>query len=228
MFPLKVRIFAILFSWTLLSNSGLLAADLSSYRHFKLGMNLRDAQTMAQTNPSQTRVIHRRPALIEQFEWRPPYMPANFADRDSVKDVLLSFYNNELFRMVVNYDRYRTEGLTTADMIDAISATYGTAVTPDTEVLFPSAYSEKVKVIARWENAEYSFNLVRSPYQPGFALIGFSKRLDSLAQTADAEATRLDEVEAPQREAEQQRKAADAVSAKQDKARLANKPSFRP
>src|SRR5207244_6720217 len=118
----------------------------------------------------------------------PPYTPALSNEPDSVKDVLLSFYNNELFRMVVNYDRYRTEGLTTADMIGAISTIYGPAATPDAEVLFPSAYSENVKVIARWEDPEYSLNLVRSPYQPSFALIGFSKRLDALAQTAAAEA----------------------------------------
>src|SRR5207249_4526526 len=140
--------FAIALSCAALSITGLFGKDLSSYRDFKLGMNLAEAEKRAQIDPSQIRVIHQRPALIQQFEWRPPYTPALSNEPDSVKDVLLSFYNNELFRMVVNYDRYRTEGLTTADMIGAISTIYGPAATPDAEVLFPSVYSENVKVIA--------------------------------------------------------------------------------
>jgi len=225
---INLRGFAILLTWTALFTAVLSAGDLSTYRDFKLGMNLADAGNKAEINPSQARVIHQRPALIQQFEWRPRYVPAGSSEPDSVKDVLLSFYNDELFRMVVNYDRYRTEGLTAADMIEVISTTYGPASTTDAEVLFPSAASEKVKVIARWEDSEYSFNLVRSPYQPSFALIGFSKRLDTLAQTASVEAFRLDAQEAPQREAEQLRKAAAEVSTRQEKARLANKPGFRP
>src|SRR5438034_5893365 len=144
--------FAISISWMALSTVVLFAGDLSRYREFKLGMNLPEAEKKAEMNPSQVKVVHQRPALVQQFEWRPRYMPGGSAELDSVKDVLLSFYNNELFRMVVNYDRYRTEGLTTADMIGAISTIYGPAATPDAEVLFPSAYSENVKVIARWED----------------------------------------------------------------------------
>src|SRR5689334_6323478 len=79
-------------------------------------------------------------------------------ESDPVKDVLLSFYNGQLFRIVVNYDRYRTEGMTAADMIEAISTTYGIAAKPDAEILFPSIASENVKVIARWEDERYSLN----------------------------------------------------------------------
>ena len=145
-----------------------------------------------------------------------------------MKDILFSFYNGQLFRIIVNYDRYKTDGMTADDMIDAISATYGLAARPTAEILFPSAYSEKVKVIARWEDAEYSLNLVRSPYQPSFALFAVSKQLDTLAQSAAIEAKRLDEQEAPQREADLQKKQGDDNRAQQEKARLANKPGFRP
>jgi hypothetical protein len=130
--------------------------------------------------------------------------------------------------MVVNYARYKTEGLTAEDMVEAISANYGSATRPATEIIFPSLYNESVKVIARWEDSQYSFNLVRSSFQPSFGMIGFSQRLDALAQAATIEATRLDNLEAPQREAERQRKQEEEKHVQQEKARLLNKASFRP
>jgi hypothetical protein len=129
---------------------------------------------------------------------------------------------------VVNYDRYKTEGLTAEDVAAAISAKYGAATRPDAEIVFPSIFNESVKVVARWEDAENSISLVRSSYQPGFAIVMYSKRLDALAQTAVTEALRLDEQEAPQREADLQKKQEVENLVKEAKARLANKASFRP
>ena len=206
----------------------LFARDLSTYRDFQLGMNLAAVEKQVEMKSSEAKTIHQRPAVMQDLEWRPRGVPAPSGESDPVKDVLLSFYNGQLFRIVANYDRYRTEGMTPDDMVDAISATYGSAAKPDAEILFPSSFSEKVKVIARWEDSEYSLNLVRSPYQPSFALISFSKQLNALAQTATVEAIRLDAQEAPQREAEQKRRQADDASAKQERARMANKPGFRP
>src|SRR4249920_1020750 len=128
----------------------LLAGDLSRYRDFQLGMELGAAEKRAELNASDVKTIHQRPAVFQDLEWRPRAFPA----ADPVKDVLLSFYNGRLFRIVANYDRYRTEGLTAADMIDGISATYGAAAQPAAEILFPGLNSEKVKVIARWEDPE--------------------------------------------------------------------------
>jgi len=105
--------------------------------------------------------------------------------------------------MVVNYDRYRTEGLTDDDMIEAISAKYGIAARPvATSVLFSSSqiYNDNEKVIALWEDSQYSYNLYRSSNQPTFGMLIFSKRLDTLAQAATLEAMWLDNQEAPQRE----------------------------
>ncbi len=87
-------------------------------------------------------------------------------------------------------------------------------------------YNDSEKVIARWEDSRYSFNLFRSSYQPKFGMLAFSKRLDALARTAIVEATRLDEQEAPQREIERQKKQAEEDHAAQEKARLVNKATF--
>jgi hypothetical protein len=64
-------------------------------------------------------VIHQRPALIEELEWQPqplgPSTPVKSADK-----VLFSFYDGELYRIVVDYDQYSTEGLTAEDLIEAV------------------------------------------------------------------------------------------------------------
>ena len=206
----------------------LLAGDLSRYRDFQLGMDLSVVEKKAEIRTSETKTIHQRPAVMQDLEWRARDFPAYSGESDPVKGVLLSFYSGHLFRIVANYDRYKTEGMTDEDMVAGISATYGLATKPAAEILFPSSYSETVNVIARWEDAEYSLNLVRSPYQPSFALILLSKQLSSLADTAAVEAIRLDEQEAPQREVERARKQADALNAKEEKARAVNKASFRP
>jgi hypothetical protein len=203
--------------------------DLSRYREFQFGMNLPAIAKQVGLEQSEAKVIHRRPALIQELNWQ-PQLSLTASQADPVKAIFFSFYNGELFRIVVNYDRYKTEGLTTEDVVEAISAKYGTATKPAAEVIFSSSqvYNDSEVVIARWEDSQYSFNLFRSSYQPTFGMVGFSKRLDALARAAIAEAIRLDEQEAPQREIERQKKQAAEDLAGQQKARLANKPNFRP
>lgn len=213
------------------SASLVIPPDLSRYRGFQLGMTLAMVSKLADMESSQARVIHQRPAVIQELDWRPSLSLDSPPPADPVQEVLLSFYNGDLFRMVVNYDRHKTEGLSNEDMVEAISAQYGTASRPDVKIILFSTlqvYNDNEKVIARWEDAWYSFNLFRSSYQPTFGMLIFSKRLDPLAQAAIAEATRLDEQEAPQREIDRQKKQEETYPAEQAKARLANKPNFRP
>ena len=205
--------------------------DLSKYREFQFGTNLLAVAKQAEMKPSVARVIHQRPAVIQELEWRPQRSFGSSPEVDPVKEVLFSFYNGELFRMLVTYDQYRTQGLTDEDMVEAISAIYGTATRPAaTIILFSSfhVYNDSEKVMARWEDSHYSFNLFRSSYQPTFGMLVFSKRLDALAQAAIGEAIRLDEQEAPQREIERQRKQEEENRAAQEKARPVNKENFRP
>jgi hypothetical protein len=89
--------------------------DLSRYREFQFGMNLLAVAKQADMQPSEARVIHQRPAVIQELEWRPRGSLAYSPQPDPVQDVLFSFYNGALFRMVVNYDQIRTEGLTDKD-----------------------------------------------------------------------------------------------------------------
>lgn len=207
-----------------LGTSLVYAGDFSSYRGLQFGMNLSVAAKQAGMDPADVRSVHQRPAVIQELNWqlRSPDLA------DPVKDRLLCFYNGELFRIVVTYDRYRVEGMTPEDMIGAISATYGIASRPAVEIPYHSNYGEIAEVIARWEDPEYSYNLVRTGDQASFAMVMYSKRLDALAEASMVEAIRLDAQEAPQREIEAQKKRQEAERLALERARSVNKPNFRP
>jgi hypothetical protein len=90
------------------------------------------------------------------------------------------------------------------------------------------SYGDQDEVVARWQDPQYSFDLMRSSYGPTFKLIGVLRALDSAANAAIQEAKRLDIEEAPQRDAARQASEQEAVRAKLEKSRLVNKPGFRP
>jgi len=204
------------------------AADLSRYRDFQLGTDLPAIAKQIGVNPSEAKVIHRRPALIQDLKWRPqPLGPTTHAE--PAQDVVFSFCDGELFRIDVNYDRYATEGLTTDDIVEAISAAYGTATKPPNGAKgAPEPYADRDEVVASWQDPQYRFELIRSSYGPSFRLMGFMRRLEAPVQVAILEAKRLDDQEAPQREAARIASEGEVTKAKLDKARLVNKPNFRP
>ena len=82
-------------------------------------------------------------------------------------------------------------------------------------------------ILACWEDAQYSFNLYRSTYQPTFGMIAFSKKLDALARAATAQANRLDMQTTPQREIQSQQRDDAKNRELLEKARQVNKPNFR-
>jgi hypothetical protein len=217
--------------WVLLSTPLIYTQDLSRYREFQFGMNVLTVAKQTGVNLSETRVVQQRPAMIQELEWWPQHSLAASPQADSVKEVLFSFCNGELFRIVVHYDPYWTQGLTNDDMVEVISAKYGIATRPTAKIIsFSSSqgYNDSERVTASWEDSQYSFNLFRSTYQPTFGMVLFSKRLDALARLAIVETIRLDEQEAPDREIERQRKEDQADRAAQEKVRPANKGKLRP
>ena len=228
---ISARNFAIPVLGIMLSMSVIFAQDLSSYRQFQFGMDLSAIAEKADVKPSQARLIHQRPAMIQELEWRPRNSISSPLQTDSVKEILFGFYNGRLYRIVVNYDQYKTEGLTGEDLIESISAQYGKPTMPVAKIISSSssqAFNDSEKVIARWEDPQYSINLFRFSYRPSFGLLIFSKQLDALAQVAIVEAIRLDQQEAPQREIDRQNKQDEEKRAAEQKARPANKVGFRP
>jgi hypothetical protein len=199
------------------------------YREFRFGADLLAVAKQAHVKPSEARTIHERPAVIQELAGQAPYMRSSLG-ADSVRDILFSFYNGELFRIVVTYDPERIAGMTAEDIVEAVSAKYGTATRPVAEIILSSTqvYIGGEKIIARWEDTQYSFNLFQSSYQSTFGMVMYSKRLDALARTAIVESVRLDKLEAPRREIERQKEKDEENRARQEKARQTNKAPFRP
>jgi hypothetical protein len=205
-----------------------LAEDLSKYRNFQLGADLPAIAKQIGASASDAKTLHSRPALIQELEWRPRDLGPS-PQAESVSELVFDFYNGELYRIVVNYDRYQIEGLTAKDMADAISVMYGPAAVPGPSVKpTQDRYGNDDDLVARWQDPQYGWDLIRSSYGPSFTLTGLVKRLDSSAQAAMLEAKRLDNQEAPQREAARMASEQEAARLKQEKARIENKPRFRP
>ena len=178
------------------------ATDLSRYRHFQLGADLSTVAKQTGANPSEAKVIHRRPALIQELEWR-ARSPGSASQAEPAKEMVFSFYDGALFRIAVDYDRYQTEGLTDDDMVEAVSGTYGLATRPTAPArVAPPSYGDREEIVAQWQDSQYRFDLIRSSYGRSFRLVGVFKSLEELVQAATIEAARLDEKEAPQREAD--------------------------
>jgi len=206
------------------------AQELSRYRDFEFGMSIESVATLAHTNASSAKTVHQRPEVIQTLDWDPHGNFDRSPKPESIRDIRFHFYNDALFKMVVVYDPDQTKGLTADDMIEALSDLYGSAGKPETSIVVSGflTYNDNEKVLARWENAEYSFNLFHSHYGDSFGLVVFSKKLELLASAASLEAVRLDELEAPARASARQKKYEEDEQALQDKARLTNKPRFRP
>jgi hypothetical protein len=116
----------------LLTIANLCAQDLSKYRSFSLGTNLASVLRHTDQKLTDAKVIHARPALIQELTWWPPSYPRPSLPFDGVEQILFSFYNGELYKISVDYDRTFTEGLNAEDMVKSISAKYGPAtdITP--------------------------------------------------------------------------------------------------
>ena len=205
------------------------AQSFSRYRDFEFGMDIAAVAQMIHMDASAATTVHRRPEMIQTLSWR-QYSLSPSSKSDSLQTLRFDFLNGALARIVVGYDPMQVQGLTSDDISEAISKVYGRAAKPDTTVVIsaPGLSEERRAVLARWEDADYSFSLFSAAYGSSFGVIAVSKRLDLMTTAADREANRLDQLEAPLREAERQKKAEEDRQAAIDKARLVTKPNFRP
>ena len=70
------------------------------------------AEVVKLTNTSITDVktLHRQPALIQELTWWLPMIPGASYKADSVRELLFSFHNGELYKISATYDRGAIEG----------------------------------------------------------------------------------------------------------------------
>ena len=208
--------------------------SLSQYRNFTLGSGVASVAAIAGVDPAEAKTIHQRPAVLRELEWRPSRWVAgsSASSVDPVEQILFSFYNDQLFRVVVDYGHERTQGMTDADMIEGISSIYGATLPRSTRVDGRAASqleTESGSSVARWGDSDHRVVLYHSSsYGATYRLIVTDARLDDLARKAEAQAGRLDDQEAPAREIARQKTERDDARVAAAKAREANKGVFRP
>jgi hypothetical protein len=183
------------------------------------------------TTSLAVKIIHARPAVIKELEWRPRYLSSGeSAQTDPVDVMVFRFYEDQLFTVVVDYDRRRIEGMTEADMVAGITAIYGPTSRLSSRPIGPttSQYAFADAPVANWGDDEYSVTLLRVAYPETFRLVVTSTHLENLARRASTLATQMDADEAPQREIARQKKETEDSLAAEEKAKTANKALFRP
>jgi hypothetical protein len=212
--------------FVLLVSPMLRAQDFSKYRGFSLGTSMATVLKQTERRPVDVKVIHARPTLIQELTWWPPAVPGASYHADSVEQMLFSFCDGELYKISVNYDTASTQGLTTSDMVQSISAKYGPATIPEhaPDSVLNELNSNNEKTVASWEDSQYFFKLVRSAFTNRFGLIIFSKKINAQAEIAIGDAVTLEKREKPQRDADLKKKEADDLEAE----RLKNQKIFRP
>jgi hypothetical protein len=216
----------IFFAMTLLVARLMQAQDLSRYRGFPLGASLSELSSQFHLDTMQSTTIQTRPAVIQEANWWPSDIADSSPAAEQVSQVVLTFYNGDLYRILVTYERDAVEGLTDEDMVEAISAKYGTPTRPHVTVSFPKQDldSPAQQVIARWQDGENSLNLLHSSVLNTFELVLFSKQINAQADAAIIQGAKLDQQQTPQLEIDHQQKEASDLESMREK----NKKSFQP
>lgn len=226
------RLVALIAFLVALSVAVVSAQDRSRYRGYRIGDDRMNVATRSGTVLPPARIIARDPAVLQELEWRPQYVRGVPQPTDAVARITFGFYDDQLFRIVVDYDHRRTEGMTEADMVGAIAEIYGP---PSRRAGLIHAIAAKHseqdadQLVACWDGAEYSVTLLGVQDSTAFRLIVASTRLGTLAQVAGAGAVPLGFAQ-PARTRRPPRLNDDEGDqpARHQKARLANKAAFKP
>ena len=196
------------------------AQDLSKYRTVSLGTSLQQVSKLIGQLPTDANVIQQSPATIQELVWHPSEQSG------AVQKVVLSFYNGTLYKITATYDSTSTEGLTSDDMVRAISTTYGVATLAvvDTSSQTSLAYSALDTIVARWEDSQHCLVLSRGSFLKAFQLVIYTKQMNDQAEASIVVAARLEKANAPQVKLARVQKAADEL----ETARQNNIKAFRP
>src|SRR6185503_1442998 len=181
------------------------------YRDFALGSSVSAIATLTETRSTDVTVVHERPAVMQELRWIPSTfgVAGRLRSRgEGIQQVVFSFYENQLYKMMVDYERSETKGMTDRDMVDAITAVYGpasSATIPKERTDAGGAETTASRVVARWNAPGYAVAVSRWAYGGAWRLTVESTDLARLARTADERAILLDVKEGPQREADRSR-----------------------
>jgi len=208
------------------------AQEEGRYRDFQLGASVAAVSTLTETRSAEVTVVHERPAVMQELRWLPSsFGTAGKARGAGLQQIVFSFYENKLYRLMIDYDRSQTKGMTDRDIVDAVSAMYGAPTSSKiAEGGADTWNTESVasRLVARWNGPGYGVALSRWAYGGAWRLVVESTARAALAREADARALVLDVQEWPQREADRTRRERQGKDDAEAAARTANKATFRP
>jgi hypothetical protein len=220
-----IRIAIVFVAVLFLSVAAVRAQDISKYRTFSLGASVESVLKQTSMKTADLKALIQQPALIQELTWWPPAMPGVAHRSDAAQQILFSFYNGELYKICVTYDRSAIEGLTEADMVQSLSSRYGvpTKASKESQLLGKNYSDTNSTIFATWENGQSSLTLIHS-YTDEYALLLVAKAVGTQADVAIVESAKLEEQQRPEKEAELRKKEAGDL----DTARQKNKKSFQP
>lgn len=208
------------------------AQEIGHYRDFQLGASVAAISALTETRSADVTVVHERPVVMQELRWIPSSFGAAGKSRGmGLQQIVFSFYENQLYRLMIDYERSQTKGMTDRDVVDAVSAMYGqpsSSKITDGGTDTWNNESVAARVVARWNGAGFAVALSRWAYGGAWRLVVESTPLAALARTADTRALVLDVQEGPQREADRARRERQGKDDAEAAARSANKATFQP
>ena len=126
---------------------------------------------------------------VQELRWHARHVRVGtVSSGDPVDRLVFNFYEHRLFRIVIDYAPDRTEGMTAADMVAAVSELYGTprrrTLASSDDDFGPSRPTETV--VAQWIRGDQSVALLAIQGQTAFRLIVVSSALQTLARASGA------------------------------------------
>lgn len=199
------------------------------YRDYALGDSVAAVVEASGVRDPLPRTLHERPERLQTLERRARYAYPSDGNADPVRDLQFSFVGNQLYRLQVHYDRDRTFGLTSADLVEVISAAYGASPeAPGPRAAIVHDVAGDMAVVRQWPLPEATLTLFAGMDTPDYMLVLESTALGVRAATATQEAARLDRLEAPKRASDARTKEVRDSQDVKERARAKNKPAFRP
>jgi hypothetical protein len=204
-------------------------SSLSSYRGVTLGDSVLTAVNQLKLTAADVKVVSERPTLVQQLLWRPHrFISGTAVEPDPLADMMLTFHLDRLVRIAVTYDRPRTEGLTNADLFDALTGVYGTSLLVSTPSRPVDSSSTPPVTIGQWGDGKTSLVLQRERYPDRLSLTIISIEAFAAMEQALAEGLVIQTTEAPARELARRQAETEAARVRDEQVRRTNKAAFKP
>ncbi len=202
---------------------------MSQYRGVALGDSVQAVVDRLKLVAADVKVVHERPTVVQELTWRPHrFISGSSVEPDPLAEMVLTFYEGRLARIAVIYDRERTQGLTNADLQEAMARVYGPSILMATQTQGAIGLSYDRQTIGQWEDADSRLLLRREQYPTRVGLTITSIAGDRGLQDATSAGVRLHASEAPALDLARRTAEAAAVHAKDEKIRRDNKAGFKP